>query len=367
MGQKTNPIILRGLEYPIAAHDGRYDVRIAHLKATLIQFLKRKRIYVNTLTVNSDSTSLYLDCEVLFGSNNKIKLRKFRRFVKSRFLKKKKKFIGADVKNFLDSRRSMKTSGLLKFFTGTQASTSTTSILPTFLNEKKTSIYHQKKSLSRIGVSKFCKLCALVTGVNRVVLNIKKLNLIPTWDVKNFYSELKGCYGFKNALFAKESVAATYLLSEGKASAELVNTLFSFMFSRLHKRQHGRFFGFLVTLFERIFVRKVDSLLGIKILISGKLKGKTRASLYGTSVGCVPLQTLDCAIDYSYKPSFTLMGIFGFKLWCAYDTKKSIANKVKLQEKKKKNKITYDEFSVLLLERLRKNKKKISNFSTKNK
>lgn len=57
---------------------------------------------------------------------------------------------------------------------------------------------------------------------------------------------------------------------------------------------------------------------GIKITISGKLKGKLRSSIFNQNFGSVPIQTLKSDIDYAKAHVFTVYGVFGIKLWVSY-------------------------------------------------
>jgi ribosomal protein S3 len=53
---------------------------------------------------------------------------------------------------------------------------------------------------------------------------------------------------------------------------------------------------------------------GIKFVINGKIKGKTRSTSNSISFGKVPTQSVSKNIDYSKIHVFTIYGVFGFKL-----------------------------------------------------
>jgi ribosomal protein S3 len=57
------------------------------------------------------------------------------------------------------------------------------------------------------------------------------------------------------------------------------------------------------------------SILGIKLIVSGKIKGKPRSSTTCIQVGSVPSQSLDKDVDFSKLHVYTLYGVFGFKIW----------------------------------------------------
>jgi ribosomal protein S3 len=53
---------------------------------------------------------------------------------------------------------------------------------------------------------------------------------------------------------------------------------------------------------------------GIKFVINGKIKGKTRSSSNIISFGKIPTQSISKVVDYSNIHVFTVYGVFGFKL-----------------------------------------------------
>ena len=61
--------------------------------------------------------------------------------------------------------------------------------------------------------------------------------------------------------------------------------------------------------------QKNNHILGIKLLVSGKISGKTQASNFRSIVGSVFNQTIDKNVDYAAQTSFNKLGTFGWKLW----------------------------------------------------
>lgn len=85
---------------------------------------------------------------------------------------------------------------------------------------------------------------------------------------------------------------------------------------------HSKFFNFLSQYFKLIVLesgystqKKTFKLKGLKIIITGKLKGKPRSHTYINTYGSVPIQTIACGIDYAKQHAFTIYGVFGIKLW----------------------------------------------------
>ena len=100
--------------------------------------------------------------------------------------------------------------------------------------------------------------------------------------------------------------------------------IFVEIFRILQKKMHSRFFNFITQYFKLLILesgytlnkfKKKFYLKGIKITITGKLKGKPRSHKYNCTVGSVPIQTISHNIDYAKQHAFTIYGVFGIKLW----------------------------------------------------
>lgn len=267
MGQKANPKSVRLFHYPEIFELGKHESSdLAYLKSYIVQFFRQKGIYISKLSVLGDTNILYLNADVFFSKRNRIKTKKLRRALKS--------------------YRGLKT-----------------------------------RSLSNKGFIQFCQSLQQILGVRKVILKVRKLDCqMEVNQLLSYWSQVKKTLTFKRAAFASDLVQASSLLLTNQASAYLFNTFLVLMFTRLPKRQHSRFFVFLKKFFKGILNHSLSfngSILGIRLLISGKLSGKTRAQSFAVNVGQVPTQTLDRKIDYSFVPAFTMMGTFGFKLWIA--------------------------------------------------
>ncbi len=267
MGQKANPKSVRLNHYPEIFELRKHESSdLAYLKSYIVQFFRQKNIYISKLSILGDTNILYLNADVFFSKRNRIKTKKLRRALKS--------------------SRNFKT-----------------------------------RTLSNKGFIKFCQSLQKILEVNKVILKIHKLNCkMEVNQLITYWSQIKKTLTFKRAAFASDLVQISTLLLTNQATAYLFNTFLVLMFTRLSKRQHSRFFVFLKKFFKSILNHSTNfngSILGIRLLISGKLSGKTRAKSFSVNVGQVPTQTLDCKIDYSFVPAFTMMGTFGFKLWIA--------------------------------------------------
>lgn len=66
---------------------------------------------------------------------------------------------------------------------------------------------------------------------------------------------------------------------------------------------------------NNLYYTNKQTISGIKFIINGKLKGKTRSKSFNQVFGAVPIQTLKCNIEYAKSHAFTIYGVFGIKIW----------------------------------------------------
>jgi hypothetical protein len=140
----------------------------------------------------------------------------------------------------------------------------------------------------------------------------KKLLLI-------FYSNLKK---FNSILFSRgfnlfiDFLKTSTLLAEKKLSIEAFLILFANIFKNLNKKRHSQFIAFVKILFPLII--KYSDVIGMKLIINGKLMGKTRASTVKISKGSLRLNSTSSNIVFGKSHIYTLYGAFGFQLWITY-------------------------------------------------
>lgn len=96
------------------------------------------------------------------------------------------------------------------------------------------------------------------------------------------------------------------------------SSIANYLIQFLEKRFSYRFA--LNTLFRKKL--RHEKLQGIKIQISGRLNGAEIARREWIREGCLPLQTLQANIDYSYKQAYTIYGVLGVKVWVFHSTQK---------------------------------------------
>ena len=99
-------------------------------------------------------------------------------------------------------------------------------------------------------------------------------------------------------------------------------------------------FKFIIVKYK--FKSIYDKILGMKFIISGKIKGKLRARNTSIQIGLIPISTHNKNIEFSKTSVFTIYGTYGIKLW-VYKKPKVVENisqvvsKIKLALNKKEN------------------------------
>jgi hypothetical protein len=151
------------------------------------------------------------------------------------------------------------------------------------------------------------------------------INLNKSADRKFLTFLFKKLKRFVGVIFSRrfnlfiDFLKLTDLFAHNKIAAKPYLFLLGQIFRVLPKRKHNRFLVFLKLLFQVIIQDKLSpyssNIAGIKLIINGKLKGKTRSSSSCIQVGSVPVQSLSKNIEFSKLHVYTLFGSFGFKIW----------------------------------------------------
>ena len=280
MGQKAITLTLR-------KHNERLDSRSLSPKEftnsltfmnTLKRSFEKKGVFVTYTNFNIIGKTSYLTMHLFYRTKILTKFRKKRaRYLKIKILKFKR----------LKAKKNNAIANLIKKTFNTNAVVVKTSLINLYLKKKPLLyIYHKAKKYNKKLFSRrytlymdFMKLTRLFT--------IKKINV------------------------------KAYLI-----------TLAS-VFKALHKKSHGLFFIFLKMIIYRLIRDEKSRILGVKVIVNGKLKGKQRSSSKTISVGKLGTQTISADMHFSRIHLFTLYGAYGIKFWVNY----------KLPEKKKTIKI----------------------------
>lgn len=145
----------------------------------------------------------------------------------------------------------------------------------------------------------------------------------------NFYKKLKF---FNFSIFPRrfkifiDFLKICTLFLKGIAKVNTFLFFICLIFKILRKGTHNKFFYFLRTLFNLFFSNEFKLLFfkkfiinGLRLVINGRIKGKSRASSVSFLYGINTLQTIKNKISYSKRTVFSKYGTFGFKLWVCYN------------------------------------------------
>lgn len=165
-----------------------------------------------------------------------------------------------------------------------------------------------------ISANKLNNATITFTNINKDI-NINKTLILYKYMKKSIFSLLK-----KKRYLLIDFIRITVLLIEAKVSVKLFTVFIGQIFASLTKKSHNRFFLILKKLFKVIIAdsqldKNILKIEGIKLTISGRLRGKTRADVRSITVGTVPLQSNAKHIEYFKQHIFTVYGTFGLKLW----------------------------------------------------
>lgn len=155
---------------------------------------------------------------------------------------------------------------------------------------------------------------------------VKFFNINTQINVKKsltLYAKLKASvFSFlkKRRYLLIDFIRIITLLSENKISGKLFALIIGQIFATLSKKSHNRFFLILKKVFKIIIsdnqvTQSELKIQGIKLKISGRIRGKTRSDTRVITVGSVPLQAESKHIEFFKQHIYTLYGAFGLKLW----------------------------------------------------
>lgn len=269
MGQKSNVLTLRKKKNLNFSGNEKESIKFLYglyFLKSFEQLLKRKNILLVETNINFISNQLYLDLTFFFKVAKLISYRK-------KILKKQKEstFCKAKATNFLIREFSLLRSNLVSF-----------------------------------------KLRIINKKIN------KRL-------VRFFYTKMKRFSGLlfsRRFNFFADFLKASALFTEDYLSIKSYLSFLGQIFKVLQKKTHGRFLAFLRVVFELIIIdpkvkqlSKKSNVKGLKFILNGKLKGKTRATTSCSQFGRVPISTVSKNITFAKLHVHTLYGVFGFKAW----------------------------------------------------
>jgi hypothetical protein len=269
MGQKSNTLTLKKIQKNLSFQGNIKEPKNFIHGVTFLSFLEQllnqKNVTLADRTLNFVNNEIYLSLTFFFKTT---KLKSYKKkYIKSLSLSKKRDYIT----KFIISELSLLKSSLVSL---------NIRVLNKEINEKLTKLFY-----------------------------IKTKRFIKTLLTRRF------------SLFA-DFIKTTSLFCENKISVAAYLTLLAQIFRVLRKKSHSRFLFFLRELFHLLTVNKTKNKLssehdigGMKFVINGKLRGKTRASSCCIQAGPVNIQSIERKICFAKIHVHSLYGVFGFRLW----------------------------------------------------
>lgn len=257
----------------------------------------------NILTIRFPNKSLNLDTK---NTNQFLKNYKLEKSIKQSLEKKGILLTQSIIKN-------EKTNYFvnLNLFFGTQKLMRYKAFIGRILVKKTRSVFIKKL------IQESLKSKGIFIKIN--VLNHKLKNN----ETKKYFQELKR---FKNILFSRQFslfidfIKLTNLFIIKQISTKTYLKILGKVFKILPKNKHARYFLFLDQLFKMLIKESKGEIKGIKLEVSGKLKGKLRSSSQKISEGNISNQSIAKNINYSQTHVYTLYGSFGIKFWVNYSS-----------------------------------------------
>lgn len=204
-----------------------------------------------------------------------------------------------------------------------------------FFTSKKIRFYKSKIKIQKLNEKQPLKLKKINIFFNNFLkknicfFNITNLNNnINKQFLLNLNSKIKK---YKTILFQRrfnlyyDTLKIITLFSQKLIHTSYLLFTLSSIFKYLSKKLHGKFITFLESVIyslinnpfpeDRRAKNSLGNLTGIKFRISGKIKGKMRASSHLITYGKIPNQSISANIEYSMIHTFTRYGTFGMKAW----------------------------------------------------
>ena len=152
------------------------------------------------------------------------------------------------------------------------------------------------------------KICLYLSNIN--THQIYKRNNVKG-HLKNSLTKLRRYSGEK---YYKDGInLLTNVFNQKKISAQTIANFLSNYLSKLKK--HRRFIKFIVSTLKVLIINKSSKLIGIKIVIKGRINGRPRAKNQTIQLGKTPLQSITSYSDYAQATAVTSDGTLGVKAW----------------------------------------------------
>lgn len=265
MGHSTNLNTLRQTKQTqIYYKKNSKEFLLTYVYQNLLEKLfRRNKIFLTKCNVFFNNNKCYCDMHLFFQHRNFIKIKK----------RIKKKIVNKSLS-------SVTLNGLLSIFK------------------------------SNLFILKFLNLNIQIEPYNRFIKDFL------FWKVKRFSYILFP----RRFSFFKDFLKLSILFFIGSLDNKYYLRLLGEIFRILQKRRHSKYLIFITFYIKLLFTKfkkltGSSKILGLKFVINGKLKGKTRSNCFKLNIGSLPNQTVMLNIHFTKIPIYTIYGVFGFKLW----------------------------------------------------
>jgi len=157
---------------------------------------------------------------------------------------------------------------------------------------------------------------------NNLLINYNNLN--KNIDKKILTDYFKNLKKFSTVLFSRgfnlfiDFLKVITLIDQNRINPKVFLLILGQIFKNLTKKKHTKFVFFIKTIFDHLINSEKNQIAGIKLVINGRLMGKTRASTIKIERGSLSLNTVNSGCIAEKMHVYTLYGAFGFKIWINY-------------------------------------------------
>lgn len=169
-------------------------------------------------------------------------------------------------------------------------------------------------STTKIIFEQLFKVLSLFTNNKyQIIINFccinKDLNFLKFAQAKKLVLLQK----FRNTEYLKEGLELLFHVVYNKSSANLLAKFIAFQMRKT--KRHKFLLSFLKQALTILIDSNFSKVKGIKILVKGRLNGVPRAKHKIVSIGDIPVQSINEALDYSQTTSYNSNGSYGIKVW----------------------------------------------------
>lgn len=259
-------------------------------KEDFINLLRIKKIYHSHMNVSILDNNTYVDTGLFYSTEKLINFRKNKRKYSKRFKAKKIKITKA--KNF---KRLRSRDNFLKKL--------------------------NKHLLNRVFLTRN--------------LHVKCINWNKKIDpkyTKKLYKRLQkynySLFNQKRDLFI-DLIKIVSLMANNKECFPIFVKFLGLSFSKINKKKHNVYISFLKLLLNVLIIKLKKTILGMKIIINGRTRGKTRAKTVKIKVGSVSVNTTNNPSLLSKVSVYNAYGAFGIQVLINYASQNQIQETTK--------------------------------------